>query len=93
MTWKCANPAGTSGTSYMVWRRIGADQLAFLGATGLKKFVDATIPAGTVTATYQVQAFRSTMAGAWAQFNVNFTTDIGGVTSAAVAPASAKIAA
>ncbi len=93
MTWKCANPAGTSGTSYMVWRRIGADQLAFLGATGLKKFVDATIPAGTVTATYQIQAFRSTMAGPWAQFNVNFTTEIGGAMSAMVAPQSAKIAA
>lgn len=93
MTWKCANPAGTSGTSYMVWRRIGTEQLAFLGATGLKKFVDATIPAGTVTATYQIQAFRSTMAGPWAQFNVNFTTEIGGAMSAMVSPQSAKIAA
>jgi hypothetical protein len=93
LTWKCANPAGTSGTSYMVWRRIGTEQLAFLGATGLKKFVDATIPAGTVTATYQIQAFRSTMAGPWAQFNVNFTTEIGGAMSAMVASQSAKIAA
>ncbi len=93
LTWKCANPAGTSGTSYMVWRRIGTEQLAFLGATGLKKFVDATIPAGTAMATYQIQAFRSTMAGPWAQFNVNFTTEIGGAMSAMVSPQSAKIAA
>ncbi|HEV2293360.1 MAG TPA: hypothetical protein VGR35_05860 [Tepidisphaeraceae bacterium] len=91
--WKCANPPGTSGTSYMVWRRIGTEQLAFLGVTGEKKFVDATVPAGTVMATYQIQAFRSTMAGPWAQFNVNFTTEIGGAMSAAVAPDSPKMAA
>jgi hypothetical protein len=88
LTWKCANPAGASGTTYQVWRRLAATgDLAFIGVTGEKKFVDATIPAGTTQATYQIQAFRSTIAGPWAQFNVNFTTEIGGaVVTAVTAP-------
>jgi hypothetical protein len=86
LTWKCHNPAGSQGTTYQVWRRIaGTDDLAFIGVTGEKKFVDATIPAGTTQATYQIQAFRSTVAGPWALFNVNFTTEIGGATVTAVA--------
>lgn len=85
LTWKCKNPANSTGTTYQVWRRIaGTNDLAFLGVTGERKFVDSTVPAGTTQATYQVQAFRSTLAGPWAQFNVNFTTDIGGTVTAAV---------
>ncbi len=92
ITWKCANPAGSQGTTYQVWRRLaGTNELAFIGVTGEKKFVDATIPAGTTQAMYQIQAFRSTAAGPWAQFNVNFTTEIGGAVVTAVA--APKIAA
>jgi len=49
--------------------------------------VDATIPAGSSQVTYQMQAVRSTAAGPWAQFNVNFGTGAGagaGAMSAAV---------
>jgi hypothetical protein len=73
LKWACANPRGTSGTLYQVWRRIGeAGAFQHLGATGVKRFTDATLPAGARAVTYQIQAVRSTAAGACAQFNVNF---------------------
>ena len=43
-----------------------------IGASGTRSFVDATVPAGTPTVTYQVQAARSTAVGLAAQFVVNF---------------------
>jgi hypothetical protein len=92
LTWKCSNPAGTAGTTYQVWRRIGTSELAFLGVTGKKEFVDSTIPPGTIQATYQIQAFRSTLAGPWAQFNVNFTTLVGGAMTATVEAVKTKVA-
>ena len=71
--WKSANPAGAQGTMYQVWRRVGtAGAFAYCGGTGAKTFVDATVPPGTTCLCYQVQAVRSTAAGPWAQFNVNF---------------------
>lgn len=74
LKWKCVNPAGSTGTIYQVWRRVGGEGAAFvyLGGSGDKSFVDATLPAGSSAVTYQIQAVRSTATGPWAQFNVNF---------------------
>ena len=84
-TWKANNPTGLSGVTYQVWRRIGSEgEFSFLGATGLKKFVDSTIPAGTAQVQYQVRGIRPTAAGAWAQFNVNFGQAGGGGAMASV---------
>jgi len=75
ISWKCNNPAGCIGVIYQLWRRTTADgEFAYIGGTGARKFVDGTIPAGTSQVTYQMQAVRSTAAGPWAQFNVNFGT-------------------
>jgi hypothetical protein len=69
--WKCASPGG--GVTYQVYRRVTpTGDFAYQANTGLKKFDDSTIPAGSSQVTYQVRAVRSTAAGAWAQFNVNF---------------------
>jgi hypothetical protein len=77
LKWKCKNPKGSVGTMYQVWRRIaaptGSGQLTQLGVSGEKKLVDYTLPAGASEVMYQVQAFRSTKAGPWAQFTVNFS--------------------
>jgi hypothetical protein len=79
LTWTCKNPAGSQGTTYQVWRRLnGTGERTFLGVAGVKKFIDETIPAGTAYVTYLVQAFRSTRAGTWGTFDVNFTTTISG---------------
>jgi hypothetical protein len=73
MTWRANNPTGMSGVTYQVWRRFdSAGEFAFLGASGEKKFIDSTIPAGTSQVQYQVRGIRPTAAGGWAQFNVNF---------------------
>jgi hypothetical protein len=80
--WKCRNPAGSSGTIYQVWRRIGSGDFQYVTSVGFKQFLDATIPAGTPAITYEIQAFRSTAAGPKAQFNVNFGPTAQGTTMA-----------
>lgn len=93
LKWKCDN-SGSQGTQYQVWRRIDGDAtgFTFVGGTGIKEFVDSTIPAGSAQATYQVRGTRPTGAGPWAQWNVNFGTSSGGTMTASVT-ASPKIAA
>ena len=86
ITWKCVNPRGSTGTMYQVYRRVGgAGEFSYVGGVGAKEFTDSAVPAGATTVTYQIQAVRSTAAGGWAQFNVNFGTSAGGATTATVA--------
>ena len=93
LTFKVNNPAGTHGTMYQIFRRIGGEgEFEYLGGVGAKKFHDATIPAGTAAVTYKIQAVRSTAVGDWAEFNVNFGTGAGGAVTASVEP-SPKLAA
>jgi hypothetical protein len=86
LRWKCANPAGSSGTMYQVQRKVGgAGGFIALGGTGTRTFEDATVPAGVASVTYQVQAVRSTAAGVPAQFLVNFGVGGSGEAMAMVA--------
>jgi hypothetical protein len=78
LAWKCANPAGAGGTIYHVYRKIGAGGFVFLNTVGPKKFMDATVPAGTTQVIYQITAVRSTAKGVDAQFIVNFGVGGGG---------------
>jgi len=95
LKWTCANPAGSSGTIYQVYRRAGAGAFSPVGASGLKKFVDVTVPAGVASVTYRIQAIRSTQAGTANDFTVNFGVGGGGEMTATLAPeqAAPKIAA
>lgn len=64
LRWKAANPAGTAGTSYIVRRRLpGEAAFTYLGTTGKKRFVDATLPAGVASVQYTVQGQRSDQSG------------------------------
>jgi hypothetical protein len=73
MTWKCSNPRGASGVVYQIWRKLGTDgEFEYLGGVGDKKYTDSTIPAGTATVSYQIQAVRSTSVGPFGLFIVNF---------------------
>ena len=94
LKWKCTSPRA-SGTIYQIWRRTDpAGEFVFVGGTGEKKFTDTTLPAGSSQVTYQLQAVRSTAAGPWAQFNVNFGVSAGGqMTASVVESAPARIAA
>ncbi len=75
--WKASNPRGTSGTAYLVRRRLpGETGFAFLGATGggTKHFVDATLPAGVESVQYTVQGQR---AGTVGPVSAIFTVSVG----------------
>lgn len=64
LSWKVTNPAGASGTSYIVRRRVGnTGEFAFVGVTGTKKFVDSTFTAGPDSVQYTIQGQRSDVAG------------------------------
>lgn len=92
--WKCENPKGSAGTMYQVYRRLGeAGAYAYLGGVGEKKFVDAAIPAGTASVTYQVQAVRSTAAGEWAEYKVQLGGGAGENGVPVTTTAAVKIAA
>lgn len=93
--WKCANPQGTQGTMYQVYRSIGAsDDYEYLGGTGKKEFYDDTIPAGATRINYKIQGVRSTSIGMAGMFTVNFGTNASGGTTATLAEMpAAKLAA
>jgi hypothetical protein len=95
LTWKCANPFGSNGTIYQVARRVGASgpggAFAPLTSVGTKSFTDATVPAGTASATYKITAVRSTTVGLAAEFVVNFGA--GAVGEAASVVSAPKLAA
>ena len=75
LRWKCRNPRGTAGTLYHVYRRIGpSGELKYLGVSGAKRFVDATIPPGSPSVEYQVRAVRGKTVGQWASFHTSFGT-------------------
>ena len=93
--WKCANPRAT-GTIYQVWRKLqGEATFGYLGGTGEKKFNDATVPSGSSTTLYKIQAVRSTAVGLFNICTVMFGVDTSGAMTAMVVPtsAAAKLAA
>lgn len=64
LAWKAANPAGTSGTAYLIRRKLPSESaFSFLGATGVKKFVDTTFVAGPDSVQYTVQGIRGDQTG------------------------------
>jgi len=74
LKWKASNPAGTSGTSYIVKRRLpGESTFQFIGVTGTKEFVDTTLVAGPDCVQYTVQGQRGNSSGPVSQmFTVSF---------------------
>jgi hypothetical protein len=79
LKWKVVNPAGSSGTTYIVRRRVGATgEFAFVGVTGTKEFIDTTFNAGPDSVQYTVQGQRSTTAGPVSDIlTINFGRGVG----------------
>ncbi len=93
LAWKCANPAGTTGTLYHIYRRnTPADEWKFVGGTGDKKHVDNTVPAGVPRLYYTIQTARTTAIGVSAEFVVNFGINAGGAMTATVSTAQSASA-
>jgi hypothetical protein len=98
ISWKCANPRGTTGTVYNIRRRLSSSgPWQQLGAVGTRRFTDESI-SGTNTVMYQVQAQRGTVFGtASLTFMVQFGAGSGGggfmITSQFEGEGGAKLAA
>lgn len=72
LSWKCKNPRGTEGTIYEVMRQVrGEAGFRYIGAVGVKRFTDDTLPAGAAEVHYRITAVRSTARGKSALFVVN----------------------
>ena len=74
LNWKAANPLGTSGTAYVVRRKLPEEtEFSFLGVSGKKSFVDTTLVAGPDSVQYTVQGQRADQTGPVSHiFTVNF---------------------
>ena len=84
--WKCTNPPGTEGTSYIVMRRTSPSAaFAFVGTTGQKRFTDESFAAGPASVEYTVRGQRGDLAGPTsAILTINFgKTSTGEVTASA----------
>ena len=96
LKWKAANPAGASGTAYIVRRRLpGVSAFTFIGVSGSKSFTDSTLNAGPDFVQYTVQGQRSDLSGPVSNvFTVNFgRTDEGAMTVTGSESVNAKLAA
>jgi hypothetical protein len=64
LTWKCVNPLGAAGTSYIIRRKLPTETtFSFIGVTGERRYVDNTFIAGPDSVQYNVQAQRADSAG------------------------------
>jgi hypothetical protein len=94
LRWKCKNPQGSGGVVYSLRRRLGtAGEWSYIGATGTRDFTDLTLPAGTASSTYEVQAQRSGSRGQTGQFTVQFGLSAGQATATIITDQTLKIAA
>lgn len=84
--WKCANPTGSTGTTYQILRQAnGETGFTFVGSTGNKFFTDSTLPADSAPLTYKITAVRSTSQGTPNEFTVKFGLSGGTMTASVVA--------
>jgi hypothetical protein len=85
LKWRCRNPRGAQGTIYQVSRQVeGSGAFTFIGVSGIRRFVDETLPSGAASVIYEIVAIRSTTRGVAGRFIVNF--GVGGGEGAVVAP-------
>ncbi len=92
LRWKAAQPSGAAGTTYLIRRRLpGETGFSFVGASGKKRFVDRTVPAGAARVQYTVQGQRADLAGPVSPiFTVHFGRTPDGGRTASVRAARAE---
>ena len=90
LKWKCDNPAGCHSVIYQVYRKVAATgEYHYIGGSGSRTFVDATVPSGVPSVMYQIQGTRTTAVGDSAEFVVNFGVTTGAGASATVTTTAA----
>lgn len=74
LRWKAANPPGTSGTAYIIRRKLaGETSFSVVGTIGKKSFTDTTLLAGPDSVQYTIQGQRGNSMGPVSDlFTVNF---------------------
>jgi hypothetical protein len=94
LSFKCANPAGSYGTLYHVFRSATGEtnDYQFVGAAGERKFTDESVPSGLSIVYYRIQAVRTTAIGVAGEFLVRFGVGAGGC-GISVTPIAPKLAA
>ncbi|HYE63506.1 MAG TPA: fibronectin type III domain-containing protein [Phycisphaerales bacterium] len=80
ISWQCKNPPGSTGTVYIIRRRLLNSQVwSQVGVTAARNFTDASIPSASGGAVYQVTAQRGASQGdASTPFTLQFGVDGGG---------------
>jgi hypothetical protein len=80
LKWKVTQPAGVTGVTYQVYRKLPGDAEAiFVGNSTKKSFKDATVPFGADGVTYLIQPVRGGVVGDISnQFTFQFGTGGGG---------------
>ena len=64
LDWKADNPTGTTGTAYLIRRRLpGESNFTIIGICGKKSFIDNTLMAGPDSVEYIVQGQRGDVSG------------------------------
>lgn len=95
LRWKAANPTGTSGTAYIIKRKLpGESSFNFIGVSGTKEFVDTTLAAGPDWVQYTVQGQRADVPGPVSPvFTVNFGQAPDGIATATVSTGGGYVSA
>lgn len=88
--WKAAQPRGISGIIYSIRRSFDGGAYTLLDSVGGKMFTDETVPVGTHSVSYAIQARRGTQMSEWSEsLTVRFGRIGGGlaITSSETTPA------
>jgi hypothetical protein len=95
LAWKATNPRGSSGTSYIIRRKLPTQtSFEFVGVTGVKRFNDNSFIAGPDSVQYTIQGQRSDTSGpVSAILTINFgrAGGGGGAVAGAVAGAGGQL--
>lgn len=65
--WKTSQPTGVSGVVYFLRRSIDNGPFTLVHTTGEKEFIDASVPAGTASVSYAIQAKRGQKVSSWSE--------------------------
>lgn len=92
LSWTCTNPPGTSGTTYVIRRRLtNNDPWTVVDIVGEKTWADTTFTAGPDSVQYSIYAQRAGRTGEASEIlTVNFGRAGGGLTIAGTDTASAS---
>lgn len=95
ITWKASNPDGSSGTSYIIKRKLpGETGFTYIATAGQKSYSDGTIPAGVENVQYTIQGQRADSTGPVSEvFTVSFGRPMSGEVTVTTSSAAPKLAA